>query len=234
MQRINKWGPKYKLETVCVFQMNWAMCRNNKISLCCGDSKMAIIQQCSHFRQRTFSYIMHSNHCIFPPFWATMHISSSQWNIKHSYDLIFSFKGDFGLYIFCTSLASPRGPKFRGMSLFGQFVYWRRVWLVIAGVWINNSTNQSQRLSRLWGHWSVRALQAVNRRLGSFQFIWLKFVQDCAPSLPAPCPDIPKVNCYPGDEIDWKLVEVEEEMHEGVVIQKLKRLKVYLSPLSHT
>lgn len=38
----------------------------------------------------------------------------SQWNIKHSYDLIFSFKGDFGLYIFCTSLASPLVPNFRG------------------------------------------------------------------------------------------------------------------------
>ncbi len=110
----HKSGPKYKMQTVCTFQMNWVMRSNNKISLCCGDSEMAIIQQCSHFRQRTFSYIMHPNHCIFPPFWATMHISSSQWNIKHSYDLIFSSKGDFSLYIFFTSLASPLGPNFWG------------------------------------------------------------------------------------------------------------------------
>lgn len=114
-----KLGPKYKISTVCTFQMNWVMRSNNKISLCCGDSEMAIIQQCSHFRQRTFSYIMHPNHCIFPPFWATMHISSSQWNIKHSYDLIFSSKRDFSLYTFFTSLVSPLGANFRGCLYLG-------------------------------------------------------------------------------------------------------------------
>lgn len=102
----------------CVFLMNWEMCRNNKISLCCSDSQMTIIQQRSHFRQRTFSYIMHLNHCIFPPCWATMHISLSQWNIKHSYDLIFSSRGDFGLYSFSTSLESPRRPKLPGVTSF--------------------------------------------------------------------------------------------------------------------
>lgn len=37
-------GPKYKMQTVCTFQMNWATRSNNKISLCRGDSEMAIIQ----------------------------------------------------------------------------------------------------------------------------------------------------------------------------------------------
>lgn len=162
----HKRGPKYKMQTVCTFQMNWVMRSNNKISLCCGDSEMAIIQQCSHFRQRTFSYIMHPNHCIFPPFWATMHISSSQWNIKHSYDLIFSSEGDFSLYIFFTSLVClPSGTKLPGMSLFGVFVYWRDVWLVNAGVMIDEATNQFKRLSRLRGHWSVRGLGA-ERQVG--------------------------------------------------------------------
>lgn len=137
----HKLGSKYKVQTVCTFQMNWVMRSNNKISLCCGDSEMAIIQQCSHFRQWTFSYIMHPNHCIFPPFWATMHISSSQWNIKHSYDLIFSSKGDFSLYISFTPLAPPLEANLRVMSLFGMFVYQRDVWLVNAGVMINEAAN---------------------------------------------------------------------------------------------
>lgn len=137
----HKLGSKYKVQTVCTFQMNWVLCSNNKISFCCGDSEMAIIQQCSHFRQWTFSYIMHPNHCIFPPFWATMHISSSQWNIKHSYDLIFSSKGDFSLYISFTPLAPPLEANLRVMSLFGMFVYQRDVWLVNAGVMINEAAN---------------------------------------------------------------------------------------------
>lgn len=142
--------------------MNRVMRSNNKISLYFCDSEMAIIQQCSpFFRQRTFSYIMHPNHCIFPPFGATMHISSSQWNIKHPYDLIFSSKGDFSSYISFTSLVSPLGPNFRGMSLFGyMFVHWRDVWLVDAGAMINEPTNQFQRLSRLRGHWSISGLSA--------------------------------------------------------------------------
>lgn len=118
MLRTHTLGPNCKMETVCFFLMNWAMCRNNKISLCSGDSQMTIIQQRSHFRQRTSSYIMHLNHCIFPPCWATMHISLSQWNIKHSYDLIFSSRGDCGLYSFSTSLASPQGPNFRVFTSF--------------------------------------------------------------------------------------------------------------------
>lgn len=144
------------MQTVCTFQMNWVMRSNNKISLCFGDSEMAIIQQCSHFRQRTFSYIMHPNHCIFPPFWATMHISSSEWNIKHSYDLIFSSKGDLSLYFFFTSLASPLGPNVRGCLLCAHFFPEGDVWLVITGVMINEATNQFKRLSRLRGHRSIR------------------------------------------------------------------------------
>lgn len=33
--------------------MNWAKCRNQKISLCRADGEMPIIQQCTHFRQWT-------------------------------------------------------------------------------------------------------------------------------------------------------------------------------------
>lgn len=164
--------------------MNWAMCRNNKISLCCGDSEMAIIQQCSHFRQRTFSYIMYPNHCIFPPFWATMHISSSQWNIKYSYDFIFSSKGGFGLYIFPRITCISTGTKLPRMSLFGAFVYRRGVWLANVGVTINDSANQFKRFSRLRGHRSIRG--AVSKRQAGLISIHLIEIREAqtVPSLP--------------------------------------------------
>lgn len=143
--------------------MNWAMCRNNKIALCCSDSQMTIIQQRSHFRQRTFSYIMHLNHCIFPPCWATMHISLSQWNIKHSYDLIFSSRGDFGLYSFSTSLESPRGPNFRVLLHFVVLVCWEAAWLAEEGGMISRLNQSAEETVKAQGPWTMS--QKLNGRV---------------------------------------------------------------------
>lgn len=131
---------------------------------------------------------MHPNLCIFPSFWATMHISSSQWNIKHSYDLIFSSKRDFSLYIIFTSLASPPGLNFRGCLYLPCLFTWEDVWLANAEVMINETANQFQRLSRLRGHWSMRGVGS-ERQVGSIptHLIEIREVQTVQPlSLPQP------------------------------------------------
>lgn len=184
--------------------MNWVMRSNNKISLCFGHSEMAIIQQCSHFRQRTFSYIMHPNHCIFPPFWATMHISSSEWNIKHSYDLIFSSKGDLSLYFFFASLAPPLGPNVRGMSFMRTSRHRGRCL-----IGYRQSNDQ-------WGNQSVQEFikaqgslihkRPLSGRLGWFQLIWLKLEVLRPHGFPSSLrPQISNANCYSGGEIDEEI-----------------------------
>lgn len=109
---------------------------------------------------------MHPNLCIFPSFWATMHISSSQWNIKHSYDLVFSSKRDFCLYIIVTSLVFPLGLNFRGCLYLPCLFTGEDVWLANAEVMINETANQFQSLSRLRGHWSIRGVGS-ERQVGS-------------------------------------------------------------------
>lgn len=51
-----------------------------------------------------------------------MHISSSQWNIKYSSDLIFSSK-DFSLYISLTPLVPHPEPNFGAARLFTRRVF---------------------------------------------------------------------------------------------------------------
>lgn len=136
----------------------------------------------------------------FPPFWATMHISSSQWNIKHSYDLIFSSKGGFQIIYFLHIICFSSESKLPGMSLFGVFVYWRDVWLVNAGVMINQATNRFERLSRLRGHWSIRGL-STERQVGLIpaRLIETREAQTVRLSVLPPDPWLKNVNCYLGE-----------------------------------
>lgn len=91
------------------------------------------------------------------PFWATMHISSSQWNIKQSYDLIFSSKEDFSGYIFLHIIF---GSFLRDQTSGDVFI----LGLFTAVVFDD--------LMLAW--WSMRWVINAKDYQGSGNFIWLK------------------------------------------------------------